>query len=298
MNKKRKKILCLSVILGVILSLLVLFILLGGVEKIRQPIKAPGSYTWEDYQAMDHEEKDALYERFDSAEDFEAWMESVQPKETEPDFHWDEPGKEPDAYTYEEYLALTSEQKEAFYQWFASVTEFESWLHQAQAEAFTTEPPAWNEQGRQPDEYTWAEYQALTPEEKDAFFLWFASKEAFEAWMNSAKPEDTPEEPEWDLSGKSPKDYTWSEYQALSPEKQDAFYLWFGSVQAFEAWMESVKPDETDPVTESWNKPGKQPDEYTWEEYQALTPEEQDLFFLWFDSVDAFEAWLNRTERE
>ena len=299
MSKKRKKILLLLLILGVVLSLLVLFILLGGIGKIRQLMKAPSSYTWEEYQAMDPEEKDALYERFDSAEDFEAWMESVQPKETEPDFHWDEPGKKPDAYTYEEYQALTSEQKEAFYQWFGSVEGFESWLNKAQAEVPTTQPITWDEQGKQPDEYTWAEYQAMPPEEQDAFFLWFDSKEAFEAWMNAVKPaEENPSEPAWDLPGKTPEEYTWSEYLALSPEKQDAFYLWFDSLQAFEAWMASVKPAETDPSTEGWNKPGKQPDEYTWEEYQALTPEEQDLFFLWFETIDAFETWMNQAEKE
>ena len=298
MNKKRKIILWLSLILGIVLTLLVLFIVLGGVGKIRRMFKEPSSYTWEEYQAMDHEEQDALYERFDSAEDFEAWMESAQPKETEPDFVWDEPGKTPDAYTYEEYMALTSEQKEAFYQWFGSVDEFESWLNQAQAEILTTQPPVWNDRGKQPDAYTWAEYQALTPEEQDAFFLWFASREAFEAWMNAARPmEEDSTKPVWDLSGKTPEAYTWEEYQALSPEKQDAFYLWFGSKEAFEAWMESAQPDE-DSLPESWNKPGKQPNEYTWEEYQALAPEEQDLFFLWFDSVDDFEAWMSQAAGE
>lgn len=298
MSKKRKRILWLSLIMGVVLSLLMLFILLGGVEKIRRRFKEPSSYTWEEYQAMDPEQKDELYERFDSAEDFEAWMESVQPKETEPVFVWDEPGKTPDAYTYEEYQALTAEKKEAFYQWFGSLEEFESWLNKAKGEVPTTQPPTWDEQEKRPNEYTWAEYQTMTPEEQDAFYLWFDSKEAFEAWMNAAQPAEVdPEKPTWDLSGKTPDAYTWEEYQALSPEQQDAFYLWFGSLEAFEVWMENAKPDE-ERQPEIWDKPGKQPNEYTWEEYQSLTPEEQDLFFLWFDSIDAFEAWMNQAQGE
>ena len=45
---------------------------------------------------------------------------------------------------------------------------------------------------------------------------------------------------EWDKE-KNPDQYTWEEYQMLSPEEQDAFFQWFGSVDAFEAWMEAAK---------------------------------------------------------
>lgn len=291
MNKKNK--LWLILLLCFAVCLVLMFIFLGGIEK------APDAYTWEEYQTMDHEEKDALFERFDTLEDFEAWKESMQPQETEPEFIWDLPGKLPDAYTYGEYLTLTSEQKEAFYQWFSSVTEFESWLQQAQADIAETEPPAWDPQGKQPDEYSWSEYQALTPEEQDAFYLWFSSREAFETWIYTVNPPDeNPTEPSWDVSGKTPNEYTWLEYQALSPEQQDAFYLWFDSLQAFEDWMISVQPTEAVPETDHWDKPGKQPNEYTLEEYQALSPEEQDLFYLWFDSRDEFEMWLSEAGQE
>lgn len=290
---KNKKKLWLILLLGVALCLIVLFLLLRVIQK------APNDYTWEEYQAMDHEEKDELFERFDSLDDFESWKESVQPQETEPEFVWGLPGKLPNDYTYEEYLKLTSEQKEAFYQWFSSVTEFEGWLQQVQSETDETEPPVWDDQGKQPDEYTWSEYQALSPEEQDAFYLWFPSKEEFETWMNSVNPpEESLTVPAWDLSGKVPSEYTWSEYQALSPEEQDAFYLWFGSLKAFEDWMGSVQPTESDPEADYWDKLGKQPNEYTLEEYQALSPEEQDLFYLWFESRDAFEAWLSEAEQE
>ncbi len=297
MNKKRKKLLCLCCILGIILSLMILFILLGGVEKIRPlllSIKAPASVTWDEYQSMNNEQKDQLFDRFDSLEAFEAWKESVQPKETEPDFQWHQSGKQPIEYTWEEYSRLTPEQQEAFFRWFSSVVEFETWKNQAQSAATTATNPVWSDSLKQPDQYTWKEYQALSPEEQDAFFFWFGSQEAFEAWMNAAKPAETkPSELTWDIPGKDPKEYTWGDYLALSPEKQEAFFQWFGSVEAFEAWMHSVKPVETQPEEKNWDKPGKTPDQYTWEEYQALSPEDQDAFFLWFGSVKTFEDWMD-----
>ena len=47
---------------------------------------------------------------------------------------------------------------------------------------------------------------------------------------------------EWTESGKTLEAYTWEEYEELSPEKQEAFYQWFGTVEEFEAWMDSANP--------------------------------------------------------
>lgn len=302
MNNKRKKMLGLCWTMGAILCILILFILLGGVQKMRQLIlhsRDPWAYTWDEYQAMDPEQQDEFFQRFASTDEFEAWMDSVHPKETLPDFQWTNPGKLPNAYTWEEYDALTAEQKEAFYQWFGSTEEFENWMNQVKPDPTTDVLPEWNTQGKQPDEYTWDEYQKLSPEEQDAFFLWFRSREAFETWMKSAKPEEnnTGNE-EWNQTGKQPDQYTWAEYQTLSPVDKDLFYGWFASREAFEAWMKSAKPEENSTGNEEWNQPGKQPDQYIWAEYQALSPEEQDLFYRWFPSMDAFEAWMDQAQQE
>lgn len=298
MNKKQKKLLYISLALGVVLCLLLVFLLGGGMERIKKMfVKTPpiSSYTWDDYRAMSNEDKDAFFERFDSAEDFEDWKTSVQPTEAEPDFVWDDPGKAPDQYTWAQYQALKPEEQEAFYQWFESVTAFESWMESAKAAENQT--PVWDQTGKPPKEYTWEEYQALSAEEQDAFYHWFGSEAEFEAWMTGAMPnESEPEEPAWEPSDKKPTDYTWEEYQSLTPQEKDAFYLWFVSKEAFEAWMNQVNPVETLP--DSWDKPGKPPEEYTWEEYQALTPEEQDLFFLWFETRDDFEAWMEDAQAE
>lgn len=299
MKKKKKRMLGLCIVLGGIFCLMVLFFLAGGVEKVRMLIKAPDSYTWEEYQAMSNEEKDELYHRFDSMEDFEAWKESVAPQEVFPEYRWDEHGKQPDAYTWEEYQALSSEKQEAFYQWFESKSDFECWMEKAKDKEGAPTFPVWNKPGKQPDEYTWEEYQSLSYEEQDAFFLWFHSREDFEMWMNAAKPVPiAPTAPIWNLPGKTPIEYTWSEYQDLSPQDQDAFYHWFDSQKRFEAWMNKAKSDVSETVSTKWDKPGKQPDEYTWTEYQALSPEEQELFYQWFASKDAFEEWLNQADKE
>ena len=148
--------------------------------------------------------------------------------------------------------------------------------------------------GKRPELYSWEEYQQLTSEEQEAFFAWFGSVEAFETWMNSVRPVETePSTSQWNKPGKLPSEYTWEEYQQLTYEEQDSFFEWFGSVEAFETWMNSVRPVETEPSTPQWNKPGKLPSEYTWEEYQQLTYEEQDSFFEWFGSVEAFETWMS-----
>ena len=54
-----------------------------------------------------------------------------------------------------------------------------------------------------------------------------------------------------------------------------------------------MKPTESNEPELEWNNSGKNPNEYTWAEYQALTPQEQDAFFLWFGNVEAFEEWMN-----
>ena len=258
-----------------------------------KPGKEPNEYTWEEYQALTGWEQEAFFLWFETEEAFETWLDAVKPAETiEPVLPWAEQGKAPDAYTWEEYLALSPREQDAFYLWFGSEGTFEAWMNAVKPPETTEAVPEWDKPGKTPDAYTWEEYQALTPEEQDAFYLWFESEAAFEDWMNAVKPPETTEAAlEWDKPGKNPDQYTWEEYQMLSPEEQDAFYRWFGSLEAFETWMEAAKPAETTVPALTWDKE-KDPDQYTWEEYQMLNPEEQDAFFQWFDSVEAFEAWM------
>ena len=197
-------------------------------------------------------------------------------------------GKKPDRYTWEEYEALSREEKDVFFEWFDSVEAFEAWMKDARPEESAPVIREWDQPEKLPDTFTWDEYKALTPAEQEAFYQWFGSVEAFEAWKNAAQPEQTLPADFVIAPDQNPEDYTWEAYQAMSAEEQDAFFQYFDSVDAFEAWLEAVRP------TESfiWDRPGKRPDAYTWEAYQALSPEEQEAFFRWFDSVESFEMWM------
>jgi hypothetical protein len=59
--------------------------------------------------------------------------------------------------------------------------------------------------------------------------------------------------------------------------------------------MNSVRGvDEKNP----WENGGKKPSEYTWEEFNALDGLQQEFFFLWFDSADAFEVWMTEAQKK
>ena len=271
---------------------------IAAIKEWDKPGKKPDAYTWEEYQALNAQDRESFYHWFASSDAFERWAEAAKPAQVVSTVtKWNKPGKKPNEYTWEEYEALTGEDQEKFYQWFESAAAFEAWLKSAKPVESGVDLGSWNKSGKEPNEYTWEEYEALSQEDQERFYQWFGSREGFEAWMRSAIAQETAPAAIWDKSGKTPDEYTWEEYQRLSAEDQEKFYQWFGSVEAFEEWMDSVKPDETAAAT-VWDKPGKKPDEYTWEEYEALPPEEQDLFFEWFASVEAFEAWMRTAKGE
>ncbi len=213
---------------------------------------------------------------------------------------WEKGGKQPAEYSWEEFQALEGIQKDHFYESFGSPEAFEAWMAAAggpvqQKETLPEIVIPWEEAGaKQPGEYSWEEYQTLSPEQQEAFVESFASIDAFEAWMNGVNPQEETEPttevtlPEKDAA--SPEKYTWEEYQALTPEQKDAFFESFESPEAFQAWMERVKPAALYP----WENGGKAIDRYTWEEFLALSPELQEAFFLSFHSPEDFEFWMNR----
>ena len=259
-----------------------------------KPGKAPNEYTWEEYQALSIAARESFYLWFDSADAFNQWVNAVKPvQEVVVTAPWDKSGKKPSEYTWEEYMALSGEDQEKFYRWFDSIAAFETWVASVKPLETTVTTQKWNKSGKKPNEYTWAEYQDLSAEDQDSFSLWFPTEWDFEQWMAAARAREEETVQTWDKSGKKPNKYTWAEYEALSPEDQESFYQWFGSIEDFEAWMNTVKAEATSAVPEIWTKPGKNPNEYTWAEYEALSPQEQDLFFQWFGSVEAFEAWMS-----
>lgn len=203
---------------------------------------------------------------------------------------WVQEKKKPYEYSWEEYQALSLENKDRFFAWFGSKDAFEAWMESVKPVETMVPDFKWKK-AKNPDTFTWEEYQNLNAQEQEAFYLWFASVEEFEAWMELVTPvETTAPAPQWNKV-KKPSEYTWEEYQALSFQEQEAFFLWFDSTKTFEEWMESVKPVETITSPSEWDY-ARKPNEYTWEEYQALSPQEQEAFYLWFSSTEAFEAWM------
>ena len=66
-----------------------------------------------------------------------------------------------------------------------------------------------------------------------------------------------------------PKDYTWAEYAALTNKQKAAFADYLGA-SGFQDWLNRVQGQKE--TVYPWEKPGaKQPEDYTWEEYSALT---------------------------
>ena len=111
-------------------------------------------------------------------------------------YPWDNGGKLPKDYTWEEYNKLDNELQMPFYHWFGSVEAFDEWMLNAQGksssnnlegstDAHTTYP--WDNGGKLPKDYTWKEYNDLDKEYQIPFFRWFGSVEEFDKWMKEAK---------------------------------------------------------------------------------------------------------------
>ncbi len=293
--------------------------------------KQPVEYTWEEYLALSAELKDAFLKSFSDVRDYEHWRDNAlkiyngegettspdedweKPTEEEPklDLPWEKPGaKQPDQYIWVEFEVLSPELQMAFQNWFSSIDQFEAWMQKAQAQSdgSSAETMPWEMPGaKQPDQYTWAEFEVLSPNQQMAFQNWFDSIDQFGAWMKSAQGQQGSGENDdtvlpWEKSdAKQPDQYTWAEFEALSPNQQMAFQNWFGSIDEFDAWMKSVQGQqgsgENDDTVVPWEKPdAKQPEQYTWAEFEALSPDQQMAFQNWFGSIDAFVAWMQAAQ--
>lgn len=221
---------------------------------------------------------------------------------------WEAGGKQPSDYTWEEYLALDDSAKDPFFESFASSEDFDAWMASSGKDTINsgvTQELPWESGGKPTDEYTWEEYVSLDDAMKDAFFESFASAEEFDAWMlnsgvTTLQAEGT-QNAEALFEGKLPNEYSWEEYASMAPEDKDLFFESFESPEAFELWLNAVNPPipqsdvtETDSLIDnnSWNTDNKPLNDYTWDEFESLTPEQQEDFFLSFASADDFEEWM------
>lgn len=250
--------------------------------------KQPSEYTWEEYEALDAEYKDAFFESFEDAYAFLEWQDRVQNiGGSEIELPWENGGKQPKDYTWAEFEALSGEQQMAFQKTFGSADAFAAWEEDARLWA---DGKPWENGGKAPDTYTWREFQRLNDAQKMAFQSWFGSDDAFADWMEQAQASNV--ELPWENGGKRPSDYTWAEFNALTGAQQMAFQNWFGGASGFESWMQ-VAQGGGNAVVLPWENGGKRPDAYTWAEFENLTGDQQMAFQNWFGNNGRdFEDWM------
>lgn len=192
---------------------------------------ADQTYTYEQFEKMSNEEKEKFYDSFKSSEEFNKWLDEAKRIANSP---WKNGGKSPSKYTWEEYQALSDEQKELFYESFGSNEEFDKWLNKVKPDDTSSQTAI-----KDPASCTWSDYEKMSDSEKELFYESFASNEEFDKWRSEAlKKDNSP----WENGGKSPSKYTWEEYQALDDAQKELFYESFSSNEEFDAWMNRVKP--------------------------------------------------------
>lgn len=249
-------------------------------------IKDPSELTWEEFEALTAEQQMKFQNSFGSIEEFEEWMMNAQNKIPVP---WENGGKKPKNYTWEEFESLTPEQQIKFQNSFKKFEDFEKWMEKVQGTAEIETP--WKNGGKQPKDYTWEEFEALTAEQQMAFQSSFEKSEDFEKWMEEAQGTTEIETP-WENGGKQPKYYTWEEFEALTVEQQMAFQNSFKDADGFEKWMESVTESEETEISFEKNDLFS----VTWEEFEDMSMEEQMIFQNSFKNIDEFDKWLKANE--
>jgi hypothetical protein len=244
--------------------------------------KQPEDYTLEEYEGLTAAQRKA-FRNYLGAAGYAAWLERAEKEAELVDLPWEKPGaKQPKNYTWAEYQSLTEAQKKAFMEHLGP-QGLEAWLEKVQDQK---DKNPWEVPGaKQPKDYTWAEYAALTNKQQAAFAEHLGAS-GYQAWLNRVQGQKEAVYP-WEKPGaKQPADYTWEEYEALTKAQQKAFRDHLGS-SGFEAWLEKVQEEEN-----PWEEEGaKQPEDYTWDEYNALTAAQKTAFQEYL-GADGFVAWL------
>ncbi len=260
--------------------------------------KKPSDYTYAEYAALNGAQQMAFQQSFGSLDAFEAWLEKAQGGSETVELPWENGGKQPSQYTYAEFERLTAAQQIAFQQSFGSTEAFDAWLKKVQGGGSESAKLPWENGGKQPSQYTYAEYEALTAAQQMAFQQSFGSLDAFDAWLHKAQDDasehlDLP----WENGGKQPSQYTYAEFERLTAAQQMAFQQSFSSVEAFDAWLQKAQGDGGDDTTDlPWENGGKQPSQYTYAEFERLNAAQQMAFQQSFGSMEAFDAWLQRAQ--
>lgn len=203
--------------------------------------KTPDAYTWEEYNQLTDDQQILFFNWFENEAAFEKWMSGKTTPETVK-APWDQPGsKQPAAYEWWEYQALSTEEQSMFFNSIGGEAAFREWKNRVNPEKPAESIPDETEIVLK-SEYTWHEYLALTEQEQTAYFQSFESEAAFNAWMDSVKPDKSEKNPwEWPDT-KQPEDYTWNEYDKLPVDQQMAFFNYLNAQGKFDAWLAENQP--------------------------------------------------------
>lgn len=156
------------------------------------------------------------------------------------------------------------------------------------------DPEATEEKSFDVWDYTWNEYMSMNDDDKRLF----ENEDDFFAWLESvqrdSEVEDEGELP-WEEGGKTPDEYSLDEYLRLSEERQLAFREYFGSDDAFYAWMESQIGEDEPDINEDNQFGGMSLDDFTMDDYFDMDPVDQALFKeQFFDGDDeALMEWID-----
>ena len=219
--------------------------------------------------------------------------------------------KKAEDYTWEEYESLEPEEQVLFPDRFENMEEFNNWYENAQNkyknEGNDLEMLSVDLGNKAPEDFTWEDYMALSPEEQAIFPDCFGSMDEFKKWFDKAQKEvlmqgNTTNFPKIDLGEKKPEDFTWKDYMALSLEEQAIFPDCFGNMDEFKKWFdkaqkETLMQENTTNFIEI-DLGEKKAEDFTWEDYKKLTIEEQMLFPDCFESYEDFKDWYSRNNPE
>ena len=189
------------------------------------------------------------------------------------------------------YKALSPELQIAF-QNYLGKEEFDKWLNRALGNGSgDTEIVPWENGGLAPSEYTYAMYEALSPELKIAFQNYLGKAE-FDKWLNGALGNDSgdAEIAPWENGGIHPSLYTYQDYLNLSPAMKIKFQDYLGPVE-FDKWLNRALGN-TEEIA-PWENGGVHPSLYTYQDYLRLSPGLKIKFQDYLGPVE-FDKWLQK----
>ena len=259
-----------------------------------QSEKLPVDYTWAEYEELTTTQKDAFIAWFSDEADFEAWMKSSGGEAANSAaLPWEQSGKCPADYTWPEFEALTIPQQDAFIEWFGNVLDFEAWMEVVRAQSDAPGAMPWEEAGKSPVDYTWAEFERLTVDQQNVFIERFGSPESFEEWMEAVHPELSNEAViPWVNDKRQPDVYTASEFEALTPYQQGRFLAWFDTEDALAKWLDSVYMIDLEAEQPKEAEHAAELNKGAWTKYEKMTSVQRILFFMGFGSANDFLQWV------